>query len=352
MAYAVARGVLRRTAKADASDTERATTLNAAAADPASLGLVLGVVAGGELLLELPPLRESWWAVVPLAALATRMAMTALWMSRVLPEIARLEGDPTPADERLASSLRYVLVALVPRYGVAVVVGFLLARETSGIGLAVALAAYVGALAVVSPLLVRLGQRTRVPTAGELERVRALSTRYRLGVDTVRIGAQGGAAMVSGVGRGSVVFVGERLLALPDDELAAVIAHEAAHRDHHHLAVRTATRLATTIVVLAVAVTVLDRLSGDTAAFLVGVLVALVAAPYAIRLVGGSVEVVQEHAADRAAAEQVGAEPLARALTAMTSGEAGVPAYGWLTERRLGHPSPVTRIARLGAAAS
>ena len=173
--------------------------------------------------------------------------------------------------------------------------------------------AFVVATVVVSPLLHRLATASREPTPQEAALIQRLSASHGLGVDRVRVELGGRGGSVVGVGRGARIYVGDHVLAGPDDELAAVLAHEAAHRDRHHITWRYAVTTISTILMVLVAFVLpaeADR-GGDV---LVVVLLLACLVPLARHLGLVILRVQQEHNADTWAAARVGAEPMGRFL--------------------------------------
>lgn len=340
-------GELRRIERSGAQPQQQLALVRKTGSVPSSLGLVLGLLCAGELLLEVPPLRDAWGLAGALVAFSFRLSALAVWLDAIVVHLGRLSGQTTPYGPTMARGLRPAVVRLLPSYLVAGAALQLVDRGLSGIQLTALYVVFVLVTVVAAPLLHRLGEATRETTSDEAALVQRLSERYDLRIDHVRAERDGDNAHVAGIGPSARIFVGERLLAGPDDELAAVLAHEAAHRDSHHVAWRVAVTTASTIAMVAVAalLPVAPAHGGDA---VVAILAIACLLPVLRYLVVGMLRVHQEHAADAYAATQVGAVPLGRFLLRHDDGIPLGGRGGMRYRLRTGHPTLAERLAALG----
>jgi Zn-dependent protease with chaperone function len=307
----------------------------------------MGLICAGEVLLEVPRLQEAWGLAGALAAFTFRLCVTAVWLDALVVRTDRLNGTSTPYGPAMARGLRVVVVRLLPRYAATGVVIQVVDQGVSGVQLGLLYVGFVLVLVVATPLLHRLAAATREPTPEEAAQVRRLSAAYGLRIDRIRVELNGTDALVAGAGPAARIFVGDQLLTGPEDELAAVLAHEVAHRDRHHIAWRVAITVVTTIAMLVAAGLLMAGPAEDTR-LLVGLMVAAVLLPLMRHLVIGQLRVHQEQDADAFAAARVGAEPLGRFLARHDD---GIPLGGKGALRyrlRTGHPTMAERLDALG----
>jgi Zn-dependent protease with chaperone function len=312
---------------------------------PALVGGTFGIVAVGELLLELPVLTPVWWVVLPATLLVTRLATAAACIDATLAH--RPEGLDAPEDygRVLGRGLLATFVLLLPQFVFLGLVLLLLSERTNPLSYLVLLTAYVAMRTLLWPFLYILAVAPRRPDDEETARIRALSERFGLGVNRVRVigrDERDANAFLSGVGAGHRIFLGQRLFDLGDDELAAVLAHECAHRDLHHL-VRSAVAglVVTPVVTGAGYVVVATAGSGSWVALLCFLVIGPEVAAALTLALGRS----HEYAADRVAADRVGADAMARALERITPRSSGNP--HWWQVYRHSHPTLAARIERL-----
>jgi Zn-dependent protease with chaperone function len=345
-------GEVRRARHSGLPLPDQLARIRATSSIPASLGLGLGVICAGEVLLEVPALREAWALSAALAAFLFRLCATAVWLDAMVVAIHRLSGAETPYGPAMARALRVVVVQLLPRYLVPGVLVQVLDQGVSGFQLTLLYLGFVLVHVVGAPLLHRLGEATREPTPEEAAVIRRLSANYGLHMDRIRVERDGRNARVAGAGPSARIFVGELVLAGPEDQLAAVLAHEAAHRDRHHIAWRIGWTVLSTVLMVVCALTLLPAAvdHGDGALLLSLAVVVLL--PLLRHLVLGLLQVSQELDADAYAASRVGAEPLARYLVQFDD---GIPlgGRGGLRYRlRTAHPTLAERLDNLKLAAA
>lgn len=345
------RGEARRALGSWASPDEQRQRLVRSAAIPVRMTLIFGVAAAGELLLEVPPLRQAWWATLVVTVYLFRLAALATWCDAVLPAERRLRSDRSEVGA-VTTTLRTAAVRLAPSYLWTWLFGLMLSRSVGVLGLTVAFASYAAFTGVVSPLLFRLAHPTRRPTAGEQRRIGLISDAFHLDVAGVRfVGGSLGMtanALVTGLGpSGRSIFVTERLLETFDDaELSAVLAHEVGHREHHHLAVRTAVHFAVTLVLGSAIFALLSREALDAGDALPALFL-LVALSFVRQAVLGVVSRRQEHEADLFATERVGPVAVRRVLERFGAAEPARSGRARSRPPRSGHPGIQDRLDRL-----
>nr|WP_303647822.1 M48 family metallopeptidase [Haloarchaeobius amylolyticus] len=262
----------------------------------------------------------------------------------ILPSLAAVAVAVAPYRERvrhLALSAGFVLWWFVTRavaitLSVAVIVGFVRVVPDGWPRVVGALGVVLVAISL-SPVVLRIGLRTRAPTPAERERVADVlpgSVRLRIVDPRTRVGCAFAAGIVPGL---RYVFVTETVFdLLDDDELSAVVAHEVAHHRQNHVVARFG--LAAVVVV----------------PLLVGVefgrpelvrLVGLALLPYAFlwfKLIRRT-----EFVADREAARAVGPDAMARALETLLARRLILEPTGTTSRLLDVHPTVSTRIDRL-----
>jgi Zn-dependent protease with chaperone function len=338
-------GELRRTRRSGAPQQEQLARMLGTGTIPSALGLAMGLICAGEVLLEVPQLQPVWGLAGAFAAFTFRLCMTAAWLDALVVWMERLTGTTTPYAATMARGMRALVVRLLPGYAAAGVVIQVVDRGLTAVQLGLLYVGFVLVLIVATPLLHRLETATREPTPEEAALVHRLSAAYGLGIDRMRVEVGGSNALVAGAGPASRLFVGEQILAGPKDELAAVLAHEVAHRDRHHVAWRVGVTVVTTIAMLVAAGLLMA--GPDDGQLLLGLLLAAVLLPLVRHVVLGELRVYQEQDADAYAASRVGAEPLGRFLARHDD---GIPlgGRGGLRYRlRTGHPTLAERLAAL-----
>ncbi|WP_439025766.1 M48 family metallopeptidase [Haloarchaeobius sp. DT45] len=201
----------------------------------------------------------------------------------------------------------------------------------------------VGSLGVVlasislSPVVLRVGLRTRAPTPAERERVADVlspSVRLRVVDPRTRVGCAFAAGVVPGL---RYVFVTETLFdLLADDELSAVVAHEVAHHRRGHVVARFGLAA---VVVVPLLVGVEFGYPGLVRIVGIGLV------PYAavwFKLIRRT-----EFVADRDAARAVGPDAMARALETLLERRLIFEPTGTTSRLLDVHPAVSTRIDRL-----
>ena len=354
MAWVLARGAVRRSRRPGVPVEKALLEIRRSGAAVAGMSLVVGVGAFGELLLEVTPLQQSWWAVCAVVTLVARLVAAILWLDKVVEPIAAHRGVEVDRDRAFSVGLRAILARLVPQSLLVALGAWLISRGEPMPVVAAAVLGYVLLSVALAPWILRLSVRVRPASRTEQARVDALSERYDLSVGPVRVVEPGplGAAngFVLGIGpSGSRVHLTERLLAgFEDAELAAVLAHEVGHRELHHLATRLGASLALSVGVLGLmCVLTVDDTGGLPVLLVLLVLVALVPR-LRLRLVGG-LAVRQELAADAYAAAKVGPLAMRSALEGLFA-ENRLPTEASARQaRRQGHPTLRQRLDRLAA---
>jgi len=189
--------------------------------------------------------------------------------------------------------------------------------------------------------------------AGRLE---ALLTRCGLRLGAVRVvdasrRTRRANASVVGFGAARRIMLHDTLLErLAEDEVEAVVAHEAGHARHHHVARYLAGMAATGFAAFAAFAALGPVLGGSVgerlAVFvLVLPLVGLFLRPVAVRILRG-----WEYQADAFAARNTSAEALSRALVKLYAANANAPGGDPLHAAfHASHPEPAQRLARLRA---
>jgi Zn-dependent protease with chaperone function len=344
----LATGELRRTSRSGASPQQQLARIRGSMSIPRTYGTILGLLSAGEVLLEAPFLRGAWGLTGALVAFLFRLLATAVWLDAAVTHSERITGRTAPYGTTMAHNLRPVVTQLLPRYAAAgIVVQLVHQGDVTGVQLMIGYIVVTAAVAVLGPLLQRLGRSVREPTSGEAAAIARAAEQHGLDVGPVRVVRDDLGARVAGVGPGARIFVGDRLLAGPEDELAAVLAHEVAHRERHHITWRVGvmTASAVAMVLVAAAIPAAVERGGN---ILTVVLVAAVVIPVA-RYVGlAFIRVQQEHSADAWAAGRTSAEALGRFLARHDD---GIPLGGrgtWRYHVRSGHPTLAERLAALG----
>ncbi|WP_435363348.1 M48 family metallopeptidase [Haloarchaeobius sp. DYHT-AS-18] len=189
----------------------------------------------------------------------------------------------------------------------------------------------------LSPVVLRVGLRTRAPTPAERERVADVlsgSVRLRIVDPRTRVGCAFAAGVVPGL---RYVFVTETVFdLLADDELSAVLAHEVAHHQRGHVVTRFGLAAA---VVLPLLVGVEFGYPELVQAVGIGLV------PYAVlwfKLIRRT-----EFVADRDAAQKVGSDAMARALETLLAHRLIFEPTGTTSRLLDVHPAVSTRIDRL-----
>lgn len=354
MAWVMARGAVRRSRRPGVPVEKALLEIRRSGAAVAGMSLVLGVGAFGELLLEVTPLQQSWWAVCAVVTLVARLVAAILWLDQVVEPIAAHRGVEVDRDRAVSVGLRAVLVRLVPQSLLVALGAWLISRGEPMPVVGAAVLGYVLLSVAFAPWILRLSVRVRPASPAEQARVDVLSERYDLSVGPVRVVEPGplGAAngFVVGIGpSGSRVHLTERLLAgFDDDDLAAVLAHEVGHRELHHLATRLGASLALSVGVLGLmCVLTVDDAGGLPVLLVLLVLVALVPM-LRLRLVGG-LAVRQELAADAYAAARVGSLAMRSALEGLFAENRLPTEVSARQARKQGHPTLRQRLDRLTA---
>ncbi len=319
MAWVMARGAVRRSRRPGVAPEQALLLIHRSGAEVATLAQVLGLLAFGELLVEVPALQQSWWLACAVVTFVARLVAAVLWLDQVLMPIAAHRGAAVDRDQAFSVGLRAIFVRLVPQHLLVACVAWLMSRGESIAVVASAVLVYVLLGVVFAPWILRLSVRVRPASPAEQDRVDQLSERHDLRVGAVRVvepGPLGGSnGFVVGIGpSGSRVHLTQRLLAGFDDaDLSAVLAHEVGHRELHHLAIRLAASIALSVVTLGLLATAF-ALSNGSGLALVALLVLVILAPAVRRRLVGGLAVRQELAADAYAAARVGPLAMRRAL--------------------------------------
>ncbi len=193
-------------------------------------------------------------AAFPLAIIASLVG-AYVGIRPVYERLRGIEGTTQGAPRRVT---RLLLVLLAPQ--VVWLGGFylLLRLDAHPVLVMVAVLAFVVSVAACGPLLVRAAMPTRAPDPGDEKQLTELCARHGVAIRGIRVidtrHDPAANALFSGFGPGpKYVFVTDRLLeAFETDELAAVLAHEIAHRKQHHIGIKLAATLVSAAVVASV----------------------------------------------------------------------------------------------------
>lgn len=310
---------LRRHAEGRALMRESGRVRLLAARGLAQSGLALAAALGGAaLLME---------ACGPWAALPAALVIRALFE---LPFAAwgRRLGGVWNAQSFLAEQARRLTKELTP-------------------ALPLAVAASSGWLAAWAALAALLLWRELVPPSGRVLTPSPLQAPVPVWISDE--GSRSGQlnARAEGIGPVRRIVLNDTLVAaLPADEVAAVLAHEAGHLKHRHREWFLAWRLGLAALLLALA----WGMGGDVAPTLVVLVLAAPVLALPVRPLEARLIRRWEEQADAHAAAQAGAEPFARALERLygANAQAPEPEPLWAAFHHP-HPPPRRRLERLCA---
>lgn len=234
--------------------------------------------------------------------------------------------------------------------------------------LALALTVLIGVVVVGWPLVVEPLRFRFQPLPDGPTRTEVVDVAAQAGYDDVRVLVADASrrttrrnAYVSGLGATRRIVLYDTLLDLPDDQIAAVVAHEVAHARHHDLLRGWAVGGAVTVLAVAAAWLVLrsrgpgaaSRLVSDASTVAVAVALALLVRAAAAPVTNGLSRQV-EAAADATALvlsdEPAAYAALQRSLVTANLSDPSPP--GWWAWWRASHPSPAERIWRAEQAAA
>jgi Zn-dependent protease with chaperone function len=366
LAYAVTRWHGRRVAAVDGPVADRlhrvrrtvvAVQLGAAAL---VLGVLLatgtsdGLAAGLSILLG-RALPTSISVITGFAGyLVPVLAVVVGSTAGVIPVDRELRGTDQSTREGASDAARMMVVMFLPIAVWLVLVAW--APGGEGWAAVVRLLVFLPAVVILGPLVVNLAMRTR-PLEGEvrqriLDRLDERGLRVR---DVRLIDSRGGKvanAAISGViPQLRYVYVSDHLLEIAeDDELDAILEHEIAHGEGHHVLLKTVAAFAALLVggglLVALLLTVLrDAGSGVLIATLaVGMPLVMVTA---LLVVQGVVSVRLEYRADERAAERVGADAMRRGLERVAEANQLKRRTGGIWNLLQQHPGVEQRLERL-----
>jgi Zn-dependent protease with chaperone function len=274
----------------------------------------------------------------------------------VVPVDRELRGTEQSTREGASDAARMVAVGLLPVTAWLV----LLAWAPGGEGWAsvIRLLVFLPLVIILGPLVINLAMRTRPLEGAARERILARLDERGLRVRDVRlIDSRGGKvanAAISGViPQLRYVYVSDHLLEIAEeDELDAILEHEIAHGEGHHVLLKTLAAIGALVVgvglLIALVLTVLrDAGSGVLVATLVvGMPLVMVTA---LLVVQGLVSVRLEHRADERAADRVGADAMRRALERVADANQLKRRTGRVWNLLQQHPGVEQRLERLEA---
>ncbi|WP_281963974.1 M48 family metalloprotease [Serinicoccus marinus] len=325
--------------------------------------LVAGSLLGGQdgvtlLLAAVAPEAPGWLAI------AVRFSL--LLLALVLVVLAVLLAA-VPADRELRRTEQSTGGAVREALRAFLVIG-VLGGVVGGIGGAVMvwdtwaylafLVVVMVVVAVLGPMLISRMMRTRELPEPHRSRLREQLEAHDVRVRDLRmIDTRGGKvvnAAISGVlPQLRYVFVTDHALeVLSEEDLEAVLAHEAGHGKGHHLLIKAGAALLPLLLIVGggwAAREQLGRLLETVPLW--GVLAAVwLVVPVLLITVQGVVGIALEKRADDYAARTVGAERLASALDALAEANVAKRRTGWLWNLLQQHPGLEGRIARLRSA--
>ena len=187
MAWVMARGAVRRCRRPGVPVEKALLEICRSGAAVAGMSLVLGVGACGELLLEVPPLQQSWWAVCALVTLVARLVAAILWLDTLVEPIAAHRGVEIDRDRAFSVGLRALLVRLVPQSLLVALSAWLISRGEPMPIVGAAVLGYVLLSVALAPWILRMSVCVRPASPAKQARIDGLSERYDLSVGPVRV---------------------------------------------------------------------------------------------------------------------------------------------------------------------
>ncbi|WP_130012476.1 M48 family metalloprotease [Serinicoccus sediminis] len=338
-----------------------ATVAMLAAVGGAVAGSLLGGRDGAVLLLALvAPGAPAWLGVV--AGVALTLLPFVLVVVAILLAVVPADRELRDTEQTTSGAFRETGRALLVFGVLGAVVGGLGGTVMAWDARAylVFLPVMILAIGIVGPMLTSRMMRTRQLPEPQHSMLRTWLEQHDLRVRDLRlIDTRGGKvvnAAISGVlPRLRYVFVTDHALeVLSEQELEAVIAHEAGHGKGHHLLLKAAVIALPVVAVLAAAWLGRDHLESVLEAVPLWAVLAVVCAvpPLLVLVLQGVVGIALEKRADDYAARTVGAEQLAAALETMAEANVMKRRTGWLWNLLQQHPGLEGRIERLRAAAT
>ncbi len=289
---------------------------------------LLWLVAVGLVALELQHAFDGVrHGLVPLFAVAGLVLFFASLVGAYLgirPSYERLRGIEGAARRGPARLLRALVALSLPAMIWAGVFVVLLDQDVHPAALGAAIVGFLILVAVAAPVLVMAAVQTREPDPATTEKLERLCRQHGVQIRGVRImdtrHDPAANAAFAGFGPGpKYVFVTDLLLEqFSEEELAAVMAHEIAHRKKHHILIKLGAHLGA-VVGLGLLFAGLAFLSRGVAAES-GVVLAIGLAVFpalfltSLLVIHGTVGIRLEHQADAYAVETVGREATRRML--------------------------------------
>jgi Zn-dependent protease with chaperone function len=354
LSFPVMRGYANRMERTGLDPTEKVHRLRRSLTVFALISGVVGAVGAIELLKEFGSIDPGARLPIVVAAvfLAAIGSLTGAYLG-IRPTYERLRGIEGTGAQAPTRFVRLIVVFVLPQ-AVWLSLFVLLRHRIPGVAFLALALGYLVLVAASGPLLVIAAMPTREADPATRERAMRLCAEHGIRIKDVRIidtkhdPAANAAFAGFGVGP-KYMFVTDRLVdQFSDDEVAAVMAHEIAHRKKHHILLKLAT-VVTVIVVAGLLFGLVAALFHGRAAGL-AVAITLPALLFGtLLLVNGFVGIRLERQADDYACATAGPDATRRMLEKLAELNMLKRRTGWLWNALQQHPGIQQRLDRVAA---